>query len=259
MTICKKISSILGIVIYILVGLILNAILFVYPLIRFRIISHWTRTLNRFLRLILGIRVIVEGDSLCLKEKGNFIISNHLGYLDGVVLGSLFAVVYVSKNQVRTWPLFGLMTAVAGTIFIDRQRKNKTADYIHQTTKMLERKVNVLVFPEGTSTNGERLLDFQSVHFQASLNSKSPVLPVTINYTKINKTEVHPQGRDRVCWYGQVNFLEHLLGVLKLNCIEAKVRIYPKIDLANPLGRSFSRKELAESLYKIILNSYPLS
>lgn len=250
----------MGIFVYITIGIAIKMpFLFINNTICSRMISRWTRTFSRFLRLLLNIRVTVEGDRLCLNEHGNFIVSNHLGYLDGVILGSLFAVAYTSKSQVRNWPLFGWMTEIAGTIFIDRQRKDKSIDYIDKTSWALERKINVLVFPEGTSTDGDRLLPFQSVHFQAPLNAKSPILPVTITYTKINQEEVAPRNRDRVCWYGQLKFYEHICKILELNSIEAKIIIHPKIDTANLLrDSSQSRKDLSEILHKIISHNYPL-
>lgn len=213
---------------------------------------------NRFLRLIFRIKIIIKGERSALKERGNFIVSNHLSYLDGIVLGSIFPVIYTSKSEVRHWPILGLMTEVGGTIFIDRKRKTRSDDYIRETTQMLKRKVNVIVFPEGTSTNGAKLLPFQSIHFQAPLNSSSPILPVAINYTKINQEDVGLEIRDKVCWYGQVKFHEHLPGILKLDSIEAKIVIYPKIDLANLSDTDYSRKELSESLYRIIEKNYPL-
>jgi 1-acyl-sn-glycerol-3-phosphate acyltransferase len=258
MIIFKKSALICGIFIYIVTGIIINTIFSICPFIRFRIISHWTRMFNRFLRFILRIKIVIEGDSSVLNENGNFIISNHVSYLDGVILGSLFAVVFVSKSQVRNWPLFGWMTEVGGTIFVDRQRKNKSVDYIHQTTRMLKRKVNVLVFPEGTSTDGEKLLPFQSIHFQSPLNSKSQILPIAIKYKKINAEEISRDNRDKVCWYGQIKFHKHLLKVLQLNNIQVEVVIYPKIYLTDSQDGNHSRKSLSELSYKIILNNYPL-
>lgn len=259
MAICKKIFLILGVLIYIAIGMILRVcLLFINPARRFRIISLWTRTFNRFLRLVLRIKVIVEGDRSYLNEKGNFIISNHLGYLDGVVLGSLFPVVYISKSQVKTWPLFGWMTQVAGTIFIDRKRKFTSVDYIRETSQMLKRRVNVLVFPEGTSTDGERLLPFQSIHFQAPLDAKGSILPVAISYTKINNEEVNQSNRDKLFWYGQTGFYKHLFSLLELSSIQARVVIYPKMELDKFPSLGYYRKELSQTLYKIISGNYPL-
>lgn len=259
MVIVKEIIIILGIFIYIAVGLIIKIpFLFILPSIRFRIISQWTRVCNRFLRFMLRIKVIVEGDYSRLSERGNFIVSNHLSYLDGVILGSLFPVIYVSKSEVLKWPLFGWMTMTGDTIFIDRKRRFKSVDFVQEASLMLKRKVNVLVFPEGTSTDGEKLLPFQAIHFQPPLNARCSILPVVINYTKINKEEVNLNNRDKVCWYGQVKFYQHLLRALELGNIEARVVIYPKIDLANPSNSGYSRKDLSFAIHKVISNNYPL-
>lgn len=259
MIIFKKLSLIMGIFIYIIIGFGLRIFLLsVSPSVRFRSISRLTKMFNRFLRLIFRIKIIIEGERSALKERGSFIVSNHLSYLDGIVLGSIFPVIYTSKSEVRHWPLLGWMTEAGGTIFIDRKRKTRSVDYIQEATQMLKRKINVIVFPEGTSTNGAKLLPFQSIHFQAPLNSRCPILPIAINYTKINQEDVGLENRDRVCWHGQVKFPEHLLGVLNLESIEAKIVIYPKVDLASLSGSDYSRKELSEALYKIIERNYPL-
>jgi 1-acyl-sn-glycerol-3-phosphate acyltransferase len=173
-------------------------------------------------------------------------------------LGSLCRVIYISKSQVKNWPLFGQVTIIGRTIFIDRARKNKVDDYIQETISVLKKKVNTLIFPEGTSTNGERLLCFQSVHFQSPLEANSPILPLSIAYTKIDGEEVTAKNRDNLCWYGQIKFQEHLLQVLKIGKIEATVTVYPKIYLGNFLKQEYNRKELSEKLHDIIAQSYPI-
>ena len=259
MVIFKEISLFLGILIYIVTTIGLQILSFlINPALRLRMISYWTRIFNKFLRLILRIRITIEGPQSSLNEKGNFIISNHLGFLDGVILGSLFAILYISKRQVKSWPLFGFMTQVAGTIFIDRERKYKSADYISKTVGVLNRGINVLVFPEGTSTNGETLLPFQSVHFESPLISHSPILPVTICYTGINNQEINPLNRDKIFWYGRMKFIPHLRNVLRLRNIEVRVIIHPKIELDSQSAGLYSRKQLSESLHKVISADYPL-
>lgn len=254
----KEILLFTGVSGYSLVGAFLRVISFINPPLGLRYISRWTRIFCRFLRFILKIRVVIEGDAASLDENGNFIVSNHLGYLDGVVLGSLFAVVYISKSQVKNWPLFGWMTQAGRTIFIDRKRKNKSLDYIQETVKVLKRKINVLIFPEGTSTKGERLYPFQSVHFQSPLDAGSPIVPVVITYTKINGEKVTLKNRDSVCWYGQNKFSEHVRGVLQLTSIEARVVVGPKINPDTFQNYGYARKDLSEFLHNNMANSYPL-
>ena len=254
----KQLLLILGIVIYILLALLINVIFFFFRTFRLRLLSGLTKALCGYLRFILNLKVLIEGDTAGLREKGNFIISNHVGYLDGIILGSLFPLVYVSKSDVKKWPLFGWMSMAGGTIFVDRKRKEKSQDYIQEASRMLKRKINVLVFPEGTSTNAERLRPFQSVHFQAPLEAKSPIQPVSITYLYIDGKDVGLDNRDKVCWYGQVKFNEHIAGVLKLKKIVAKVVIHPKIGPEALSRYDNSRKNLSEALHSFYCEKYPL-
>lgn len=254
----KIISVFLAISFYIAVALFIRIILFFNGALRSALLTDWTRRFSRFLRLVLNIKIAIVGNRKCLDESGNFIISNHLGYLDGIVISSLFKIVFVSKSEVMNWPLFGLMARAGGTIFIDRKRKDKSAYYIRQMQEALKRGSNILVFPEGTSTNGERLYPFQTVHFQAPLELGASILPLTITYTKINKEQAVLKNRDEVCWYGQVKFYKHFFRVFKLREVKVKITIHPKINPQVILNNSHDRKNLSQSLYELISQSYPL-
>lgn len=258
MVILKGASFFLLIFIYLALGLLLHAsLIFIQPGQRYRLVSNCTKILSICIRKILGIKLTVEGRVLYLKERGNFIISNHQSYLDGIILGSLFPIVFVSKLQVKSWPIFGWMSQVGGTIFIDRERKLKSADSIEEITNMLKRKINILLFPEGTSTDGSKILPFQSVFFQAPLNSGSSIIPITIQYIKIDSEKLSLFNRDRVCWYGQIKFIEHVLLVLGLRSIEVKVIIHPKIKVNSFIsGQLDFRKQLSELLRQVILNDF---
>ena len=259
MILFKKLSLILGISVYIAVALWLNLLLTVVDSSRrLRAISQWTRIINKFFKVIFRLKIVIEGERDRFNESGNFIVSNHLSYLDGVILGSLFAVVYVSKSQVKSWPVFGWMTQVGGTIFIDREKKHKTPEYIRQAARALKNKVNLLVFPEGTSTSGNRLLPFQTVHFESPLITSSPILPVTVRYTRIDGQEVTALNRDKVCWYGQVKMFRHLNRLLDSRSIEAKVTLHPKVKPVPQLPGYSTRKQISENLYKVISGDYPL-
>jgi 1-acyl-sn-glycerol-3-phosphate acyltransferase len=254
----KRVLLILGIFLYTLLALLINIIFFPFSPFRLRLLSGWTKAFCGYLRFILNVKVHIEGDIASLRGKGNFIISNHVGYLDGIILGSLFPLVYVSKSDVKKWPIFGLMTISGGTIFVDRKSKEKSPDYVRQTSEALTKKINVLIFPEGTSTNGERVRPFQPVHFQAPLEAKSPIQPVSITYLSINGENVGVNNRDKVCWYGQMKFNEHIAIVLKLKKIVAKVVIHPKIEPAAFSQYDNSRKNLSEALHNFYSEKYPL-
>lgn len=242
--------------IYLTIAVISHIFISVSPNFRWRFFSHLNRIFATTLRFISGTKVIVQGKSNMPETKGNLIISNHLTYLDGIVLGSIFPVIYLSKKEIKNWPLIGWMSSVSGTIFIDRKRKDNTPVYVGEIAKKLKHKANVLLFPEGTSTNGERIRDFQTVFFEAPLFSKSPILPVTIHYTKINNQAIVESNRERICWFGQIPFERHIWQLLKERNIDVIVKIHPVIDVNKFQDSPIGRKELAKFAYQVINNAY---
>ena len=257
MAIIKGTLLLLSVFTYILSGLFINLLTFFAPRLRHRTISHSTRILSAVIRKILGIRLRLEGELSYFKHAGNFIACNHLGYLDGIILSSLFPVIFVTKLQVKSWPVFGWMSQIGCTIYIDRKRKLGSMDFISRMSQVLKEGVNILFFPEGTSTDGSKILPFHQAYFQAPLDSVSPVIPVTIQYTKINNEDVSTTNRDIVCWYGQVNFARHLGGVLKQRRIEARVIIHPKIEThADTYAQNGNRKQLCEATLTAIAKDF---
>lgn len=225
---------------------------------RWRIISRATRCLATALKNILNVRITVEGD-WDGSAAGCFIISNHVGYLDGIILGSVFPVLYVSKKEVRRWPVIGAWTALCGTVFVDRERKDKVPLLVEEIARKLKDKANVLVFPEGTSTNGEQLLTFQPTPFAAPLRAHAPILPISLIYKRIGRQPVSASNRDRIYWYGDMEFANHLWNVLALRSIEAVVRVHPKIETFHLKNDSLNRKQLSQACYDAVLSGLELA
>ena len=201
---------------------------------------------------ILNIKIAVEGETESLRSGGYFIVSNHLGYVDGIVLGSIFPVIYVSKKEVRGWPLFGPWTALCGTIYIDRQRKDKIPLLVGEITRKLSQRANVLLFPEGTSTNGDRILPFQSAPFAAPLRAGTTIAPLTITYKRIDRQSLSNENRDRIYWYGDMEFVDHFWNLLAVRSIEVVVKIQPEIETTRYKNDSLGRKALSQASYDSI-------
>jgi 1-acyl-sn-glycerol-3-phosphate acyltransferase len=216
---------------------------------RWEIISHLTCSLTFLLRRILNIKVTVVGDGGHLEGGGFVIISNHLSYVDGFVLASIFPVVFVSKREVRKWPVVGLWTILCGTIFIDRQRKKLVGLMVAETSRKLKEGTNVLLFPEGHATNGERMLPFQTVPLAAPLRNRSIIVPLTLVYRSIDDQAVSKANRDLVYCYGDMAFAPHVWRLLTLRSIEATVTVQPKIDCSRYEDNSAGRKRLAADCY----------
>ncbi len=220
---------------------------------RWKIISRLNRNLILLMRLILKIKVTVAGDEGQLERGGYVIIANHVSYVDGIVLGSIFPILFVSKREVKNWPIIGQWNMLCGTIFINRQRKGLVRALIGELTRKLKQEANILLFPEGTSTNGEKMLPFQTVPLAAPLRSRSIIAPVTVTYKTINDQPVTPANRDSVYWYGDMEFVSHFWNLLGLRSVEVLVTIQPKVECFRYPDNSSGRKKLAEDCYNRVL------
>jgi 1-acyl-sn-glycerol-3-phosphate acyltransferase len=219
---------------------------------RWRIVSELMRCFNRILRTLVNVKIDLEGARDGLSAGGHFIASNHLGYLDGIVLGSLFPVIFVTKREVKRWPVIGQLLTLLGTIFVDRENKQDILRVIDRISGTLRQGANVLIFPEGTSTNGERLLPFQSAFFAAPLMAGASVAPLTIRYRFVDRESLSAANRDRLYWYGDMSFAPHLWNLLGANRIEVSVKIHPRIETSPLRNSSCGRKQLSQACHEAI-------
>jgi 1-acyl-sn-glycerol-3-phosphate acyltransferase len=109
------------------------------------------------------------------------------------------------------------------------------------------------LFPEGTSTNGERLLPFQTVPLAAPLRSRATIVPTTVVYKSIDDKPVSAANRDLIYWYGDMDFVSHFWKLLALRSVEVLVTIQPKIECFRYPDHSAGRKKLAEDCYNRVL------
>lgn len=220
---------------------------------RWKIISRLTRNFTFLVRTILNIKITVAGDEGSLERGGYVIIANHVSYVDGIVLGSIFPIVFVSKKEVKSWPVIGQWNTLCGTIFINRQRKETVPALVEEMTQKLRHEANILLFPEGTSTNGERMLPFQTAPLAAPLRNRSIIVPVTLTYKTIEEEPVTVANRDLIYWYGDMEFLSHFWRLMSLRSIEVLVTIQPKIECFHYQDNSAGRKKLAEDCHNRVL------
>jgi lyso-ornithine lipid O-acyltransferase len=213
---------------------------------RWNIVSRWVLRFTRSLRTILNIKVTVAGNAAQLERGGCVIISNHFGYLDGIVLGSLFPVIFVTKSEVKGWPLLGQWTMLCGTVYIDRQRKGLIPLAVEEISRKLKQQTNILLFPEGAATNGDRMLPFQTAPLAAPLRSRATIIPVTLAYQTIEQQPVSHSNRDLLYCYGDMPFFPHFWKLLALRQVEVSVTIRPKVECSRYEDSSAGRRKLAE-------------
>jgi len=220
---------------------------------RWKIVSRWIRGFTWSMIRILNIKITVDGDEGQLQRGGYVIISNHFGYLDGIVLGSLFPVIFVSKTEVKSWPVIGWWTTLCGTVFINRQRKDLIPLAVKEISEKLKQGANILLFPEGAATNGERMLPFQTAPLAAPLRSRAIIVPLTLAYQSVEGQPVSAANRDLIYCYDDMPDASHFWKLLGLRRIEARVTIQPKVECSRYEDSSAGRKRLAEDCYNRVL------
>ncbi len=179
-------------------------------------------------RLGFGVRV------LGAPPQSGLLVSNHLSYLDILIYGATVPCIFVSKVEVRSWPVLGLLASLGGTVFVDRRSAASAADAAQRIQELLAAGILVLIFPEGTSSDGSEVLRFQSPLFEPAIRASAPATAATIGYL----AEPHATEAE-LCYYGDISFTPHLLQILRLPKISATVAFAPS-------GRVFlSRKEAA--------------
>ena len=222
-------------------GLLFPAILTVFLPRRRRILAGaWmTRFWALGCRTIINLRVTTFPGAVP-RRRGGLIVANHVSYLDIFVHASLFGVRFAPKIEMKRWPLVGVMTALSNPVWIDRGNRRRSADSEREMREALLGDVPLLVYPEGTNSDGTALLPFKSTVFEAVLRSGAEILPVISHY---------PPAADGtpIPWVDHTGFLPHFWRVMGLKEIDCEVYI---MDTVVP--RASGRKELAQQLHDMM-------
>ncbi len=178
---------------------------------------------HKICRRVFGIKIKVFGSISINNPKLS--ISNHASYLDIMILGSLFKTSFVAKKEVAYWPLIGILAKLQNTIFIDR-KISSLKEQEKKIIKHLKEKKNLVIFPEGTSSDGNKILPFKSSLFnifEENFNSKIIIQTITIVYKKVNNKLINHSEREKITWHSDMSLLKSVLNVLSKKNIEVEV------------------------------------
>ena len=177
--------------------------------------AGWMHRAARAHLKIFGGTVRVSGEI----PKSGLLVSNHLSYLDIVVISSIMPAVFVSKAEVRHWPVFGLLAKMGGTIFIQRERRLQVGEVNREIETALADGALVVVFPEGTSSNGETVLPFRASLLEPALRGGYTISLACLHYNLDDG-----DAKTEVCYWGDHSFFPHLLNLLGKRRVRATVR-----------------------------------
>jgi 1-acyl-sn-glycerol-3-phosphate acyltransferase len=190
---------------------------------------------------LMGIDVETVGTMS--RHRPTLFVSNHTSYLDITILGSLIPAGFIAKAEVARWPLYGQLAKLQRTVFVDRKRQtsDRQRDDIQ---RRLDTGDNLILFPEGTSNDGNRVLPFRSALLSVAERPveqrRLAIQPVSIAYVGLNGIPMGHGLRPLVAWYGDMTLGPHLWQFSRLGKIKVVVEFHPPVDLA-AVG---SRKDL---------------
>ncbi len=216
-----------------------------------RHLPHWYH--RRVCRLI-GLRLEIEG--AVVRDRPVLLVSNHTSWLDIPVLSAVAPVSFVAKKEVGTWPGVAALARLQRTVFVDRERRTAVGETASEIIERLAAGDTIVLFAEGTSSDGNRVLPFRTSLFAAAkpsaaarpVNAEVSRIPthavvqtVSIAYTRLHGVPLARADRSLVGWYGDMDLPPHAWELLKAGPLDARIVVGPPV----PLDDFADRKALA--------------
>ncbi|OUS12836.1 1-acyl-sn-glycerol-3-phosphate acyltransferase [Rhodospirillales bacterium 47_12_T64] len=187
---------------------------------------------------LMGIKVVTRGKRSV--QQPTLFVSNHVSYLDISVLGSLIDGHFVAKSEVGSWPLFGVLAKLSGTVFIQR-RRHKSNESRENMARRLGDGRDLILFPEGTSSDGTRVLPFKSALFSVAqvAEGDSPLMvqPISITYTRLDGMPMGRLWRPFYAWYGDMELPGHLWHALAMGILTVEVEFLEPVEASTLANR----------------------
>lgn len=204
---------------------------------------------HRGLCRLIGFRVLRFGQPT--DERPVLLVANHTSWLDIPVLSALSPLSFVAKHEVDSWPFFGTLARLQRTVFVER-RAVRAAEGRDDLQRRLDAGDRLVLFPEGTSSDGNHVLPFKSAFFalaETRVNGAALIVqPVSVAYTAIDGLPIGRDRRPELTWFGDMDLAPHLWGVLCLERFTVTVQFHTPVTI-----ESFaSRKEMAAQCHAAV-------
>jgi 1-acyl-sn-glycerol-3-phosphate acyltransferase len=197
-----------------------------------RTFPHWYH--RRVLR-ILRIRLTTVGEPV--RDKPCLVAANHVSWLDIPVLSAAAPVSFVAKREVARWPFFGILAYLQRSVFVDRDRRHSTGKSRDEMRERLTERDMIVLFPEGTSSDGVHVRPFRSAFFGAAEDVDVVVQPVSVAYRAAWGLPMNGRYRPSYAWYGDMDMAPHLWGAVTAGPLDVTVIFHPPLTAAEAGGR----------------------
>jgi 1-acyl-sn-glycerol-3-phosphate acyltransferase len=215
--------------------------------------------LHRTVCRLLGVRINLLGN---FAPGPALIVANHVSWLDICVITAITPVVFVAKREVSTWPIFGLLARLQRSVFIDRTRRTATVAANRAIGERLADGDRVVLFAEGTSSDGNRVLPFRSsliaaVEMAAGRTAPGDIAiqPAAIAYTAGNGVPLGRRHRPRVAWYGDLDLLPHLAAIIRRGAIDVTISAGEPINADAVVDRKATARDLEAQVRHLMVTA----
>lgn len=216
----------------------------------------WHRIISR----LLGFKIHVTGD--LAKDRPLLIVSNHSSWADIVVLSSLSEVSFIAKSEVRDLPLFGWFAVLQRSVFVDRARRHNSGQQANSIAERLTKGDAMVLFAEGTTSDGNRVLTFKSTLFGAAQLAlreahveKVLIQPVSIAYTRVQGLPMGRYMRPISAWPGSQGMLQSLSRYVREGAFDIEVRIGAPVEFTQKSNRKEVATEMEARVRAMMLTS----
>ncbi|HEY0282608.1 MAG TPA: lysophospholipid acyltransferase family protein, partial [Rhizomicrobium sp.] len=200
---------------------------------------------HHFLCRLFGIRITVIGEPV--RDRGVLMVGNHASYLDILILSAIARVSFVGRSDLENWPVLGPLAKLQETVFIVRTRRSGAGAARDAIRERLLQGDALVLFPEGTSTDGNRVIRFKSSLMGAAETEMGsdaaghpyavPVQPFSLAYVGMHGMPLGRENRPFYAWYGDMELLPHLWEGLKAGPLDVVAEFYPPIAVDGVGGR----------------------
>lgn len=219
-------------------------------------LQYFNKTVSSYTKKVLSTincEISTPGFDPKMFEKENFlIISNHLSYLDILITSSILPSCFVTSVDLGETKFLGSICELGGALFVERRHRGMIEQDTKNLADTMKDGFNLVLYPEGTSTNGESVQPFKKSLLMSAVQAQKNILPICIKYLEIDGEPLSVSNRDRVCWYGDMPFATHAANMMKLKSLKVEVQF---LDVINVTPES-TRHELAEKAHAAIAAAY---
>lgn len=215
---------------------------------RRKLLIHWMHHCSRLILQILDVHYWVEYRTEASPTEGTLLLANHVSYVDALLLAAQYPSVFVTSVEVKKSFFLGWLAQCAGCCFVERRKLNTLKEDISEIRGLLANGFNVVLFPEGTTSDGTDILPFKRSLLEAAVGFSYPVLPICINYRYCNGEQLSLETSHLLFYFGEMKLSTQLAKLLGVNEVLAELIILPPLS---PDHKS-CRRTLASASYHSI-------